>query len=320
MANYQAPSSKLWTGRTSDEQLYLHEKIRCLAIDELADTQTNKAVALLGYCCHEGVRRNQGRIGAKEGPAAIRQALSKLPNHLPESVSLFDVGDVVCVRGDMEAAQNKLAELISELLSTNTFPIVLGGGHDLAFGHYQGIQKFLNASKKSVGIINFDAHFDLRDNVNGNNSGTPFFQIARDCEALSNEFKYLCLGIRDDANNKRLFETAQALNVKHLSRDTFRMQFVDEINKWITAFMNGVDHVYVTIDLDGFSSAFAPGVSAPSPMGFSPDIVIESLKTILSSGKLISVDFAEMNPKYDSDGQTAKLAASLAHYMIHKLF
>ena len=79
------------------------------------------------------------------------------------------------------------------------------------------------------------------------------------------------------------------------------------------------DHIYVTIDLDGFSSAYAPGVSAASPMGFSPYMVLECLKTIIGSGKLISLDIAEMNPKYDIDGQTAKLAASLMHHVAHSV-
>ena len=97
------------------------------------------------------------------------------------------------------------------------------------------------------------------------------------------------------------------------------MQYVEEINQLILAFLQGVDHIYITIDLDGFSSAFAPGVSAASPMGYSQDIVLACLRTILASKKLISLDIAEMNPTYDVDGQTAKLAASLVHYVIHNL-
>ena len=164
-------------------------------------------------------------------------------------------------------------------------------------------------------LINFDAHFDLREDSNGANSGTPFYQIANE----NDPFHYLCMGIRKDANDRELYRTAQKFGVKYLERETFRMQFVEEINKWIKAFLKGVDHVYVTIDLDGFSSAFAPGVSAASPMGYSQDIALESLKTILSSNKLISVDIAEMNPKYDVDDQTAKLAASLVHFIVHSL-
>jgi len=74
----------------------------------------------------------------------------------------------------------------------------------------------------------------------------------------------------------------------------------------------------VTIDLDGFSSAYAPGVSASSPMGFSPEVVLESLELIFASKKMISIDIAEMNPKYDIDNRTAKLAASLVHFVLEK--
>ena len=186
----------------------------------------------------------------------------------------------------------------------------MGGGHDIAYGHYNDNKRPL------IGSINFDAHFDLRSDENGPNSGTPFFQIAYENEP----FHYLCLGIRKDANDKVLFQTATELNTTYVDRSTFRIQFAKEINTWIRAFMEKVDHVYVTVDLDGFSSAYAPGVSAASPMGFSPDIVLESLETIIASGKLISMDIAEMNPKFDIDNQTAKLAASLIHKVIHAEF
>lgn len=314
MTNYSASSLKLWTGRVSDNELYLHEKVRCIPLEKL-EKQSTRAFGIIGYACDEGVRRNQGRVGAKEGPNAIRSALAKMPNHLKKEIALFDVGTITCNDKDLQTSQNQLSTCIASLLELNLMPIVLGGGHDVAYAHFNGIKDHLISKNKrpSIGIINFDAHFDLRKVDDEPNSGTPFNQISNENEP----FEYVCLGIRKDANHLDLFKSAQRLGVKYLERETFRMQFVEEINKWITAFSKGVDHLYVTIDLDGFSSAFAPGVSAPSPMGFSPDIVLESLKTIINTGKLIAVDIAEMNPKYDIDGQTAKLAASLVHYIIH---
>ncbi|MBC31780.1 MAG: formimidoylglutamase [Muricauda sp.] len=316
MSHYIKPSQKIWTGRQSEQQLYLHEKVVCLPIGDL-QRQSGKTFALLGYACDEGVKRNQGRVGAKDGPQHIRRALAKMPNHLPQKKYVFDLGDVICPDGDLESAQQQLAEHVVQILQSGALPMLLGGGHDMAYGHYNGIKKYLISEKRrpSIGIINFDAHFDLREDSNGANSGTPFYQIANE----NDPFHYLCMGIRKDANDRELYRTAQKFGVKYLERETFRMQFVEEINKWIKAFLKGVDHVYVTIDLDGFSSAFAPGVSAASPMGYSQDIALESLKTILSSNKLISVDIAEMNPKYDVDDQTAKLAASLVHFIVHSL-
>ncbi|MEM8927052.1 MAG: formimidoylglutamase [Bacteroidota bacterium] len=316
MAKYHSPQKKNWSGRKSKDALYLHEKIQCLPIDQLPTTKNQ--FAILGYQCDEGVRLNQGRIGAKEGPESIRKALGKMPNHLSSLQKLIDAGDIRYERGKLENVQDLLSEQVAELLSKKAFPILIGGGHDMAHGHYNGIKKYLSSQNKrsSVGIINFDAHFDLRSDDDGPNSGTPFSQIANENEP----FHYLCLGIRKDANDRALFQTASKLNVTYVLQNTFRIQFVKEINTWIRAFMEKVDYVYVTIDLDGFSSAYAPGVSASSPLGFSPDVVLESLETITASGKLISMDIAEMNPKYDVDGLTAKLGASLIHQIIQSEF
>nr|WP_299383003.1 formimidoylglutamase [Allomuricauda sp.] len=316
MKNYSQPNTELWQGRTSNKSLYLHEKVKCVPLDEIPEPP-KKSICLLGYACHEGVKRNQGRIGAVDGPNAIKSSLGKMPNHLPSTVQLYDAGNVICLDENMEAAQTDLAAAVAMLLDKRQFPIVLGGGHDVAYGHYHGIKKHLDSKREgqSIGIINFDAHFDLRQNIQTNNSGTPFYQIALECEQEGTDFKYLCLGIRKDANDRNLFQTAKELDVTYVLSDTFQIHFLDEINIWVNAFIKTVDKVYVTVDLDGFSSAYAPGVSAPSPMGFSPQIVLECLKTIITSGKLISVDLAEMNPKFDVDGQTAKLAASLVHHI-----
>ncbi len=315
MAVYKITASGTYSGRTSEAQHYLHEKINCTELSELSKN-ASKAIALLGYACDEGVKRNQGRIGAENGPRAIRKQLGKLPNHLKADTTLFDVGTVHGT--NLEKTQELLSDKVSTLIQKGAFPILLGGGHDIAYATFNGIKAHLGNSK-TIGIINFDAHFDLRSTENGANSGTPFYQIAQNCKKTESPFHYLCLGIREDANDTQLFKTAKDLEVKYILRDTFRIQFHTEINAWINAFINNVDAVYVTIDLDGFSSAYAPGVSAPSPMGFTPDVVLESLKTILSSGKLCALDIAELNPEYDIDDQTAKLAASLIHSVMHTL-
>ncbi|WP_420602973.1 formimidoylglutamase [Flagellimonas sp.] len=320
MKHYSKPKKDTWQGRTSNKSLYLHEKVKCVPLEEIPEPP-KKSITLLGYACDEGVKRNQGRIGAVKGPDVIKTSFGKLPNHLPSHVQLYDAGSITCKNEDMEAAQNALSEAVTILLDNKQFPIVLGGGHDIAYGHYHGIKNHLDSKKEgqTIGIINFDAHFDLRKNAPNNNSGTPFYQIAMECQEENSNFNYLCLGIRRDANDRSLFQTAKDLDVNFILSDTFQIQFLDEINTWINAFIKTVDKVYVTIDLDGFSSAYAPGVSAPSPMGFTPHIVLECLKTIISSEKLISMDLAEMNPKYDIDGQTAKLAASMMHFVMHTL-
>jgi len=98
-------------------------------VDDLND-QTNDVsdidIALLGYVCDEGVRRNRGRIGAHEGPKALRDRLAKLPIHF-ESKRVVDFGDIVCIDDDMEACQIMFSNAISHLIQQNIFPIAIGG-------------------------------------------------------------------------------------------------------------------------------------------------------------------------------------------------
>ena len=317
MNNYKETDVTLWTGRKSGQQLYLHEKVQFLNLaSETPVTPLKKSFALLGYCCDDGVQRNQGRIGAVNGPDAIRRQLAKMPNHLKDETALFDLGSIYSSHGNMELAQEQLADSVTKLLEQKSIGILLGGGHDIAYGHYNGIKNHLGSNAR-LGIINFDAHFDLRSNENGNNSGTPFYQIAQDCKKNGSDFRYLCLGIRQNANDKVLFETAQNLGVTYLENIEFDTSRTEHVLKMVADFLDTLDQVYVTIDLDGFSSAFAPGVSAASPMGFSPTIVLRTLQFIMDSQKLIGMDIAEMNPEYDVDDQTAKLAASLVHFVMH---
>lgn len=318
MKNYKQAEKSFWEGRKSNDQLYLHERVRLETLENLVPTNGKKKLALLGYVCDEGVRRNKGRVGASKGPDAIRKQLGKLPNHLAIDKQLVDIGNLSCDGENLEELQTKVIETVGALIRAGMFPILLGGGHDLAYAHFMGLRNN-TATEKTIGIINFDAHFDMRSNEAGNNSGTPFYQIALDLKKQEAPFKYFCVGIRKDANDAKLFKIAEEYGTIYLERNYFSMSYLEHVQLRIMQFLEDVDLVYTTIDMDGFSSAYAPGVSAASPMGFSPDIVLESLKLILESGKLVGLDVVELNPDFDIDNATSKLAASLLHYVIHSL-
>ena len=174
-----------WTGRIDPESNSerWHQCIRPL------DQAGSKGVALLGFASDAGVKRNQGRPGATQGPQAIRRALAPLAWH--RQAPAFDAGDVVC-RGDaLEEAQQRLGERLAELLDAGHFPVALGGGHEIAFGSWQGLARHLEAQGSKhdrppqIGIVNLDAHFDLRDPSHAHSSGTPFAQMYYD--ALADE-------------------------------------------------------------------------------------------------------------------------------------
>ena len=314
---HQNPSPLQWTGRNSSLPEYWHQVIQTLP--NLAfEASEAKKVALMGYSGEEGVRRNQGRLGTGEGPAAIRKGLGTLAHHLPDNLPILDYGDIFTWEGDLEATHRVITDLTYQLLKSNHFPVWLGGGHDLAFAHGSGVLQFAQENGKKLGIVNLDAHFDLRPLVDGKgHSGSPFYQLASN---FPSQFHYLALGIQRAANPKSLFQAAEKLNTKFLVMEDFRLQRWEYIEEQISWFLDQVDALYLSVDLDGFSSAYAPGVSAPSPMGFDPEVAFKVFDLLGKSKKLISLDVVELNPTYDQDQATGRLAARCVEYVLRKNF
>ncbi|WP_109300606.1 formimidoylglutamase [Aquimarina sp. AU474] len=314
MKYYKKTNQSIWTGRASHDQLYMHEKIRCINLEShVFDHDSSKIFGLLGYACDEGVVRNQGRVGAVSGPDSIRKMLASLSNHFKEDTQIVDAGSVTCPDKNLEQTQESTSLSVQKLLSNKVFPIVLGGGHDLAYAHYRGIKK--QYPNQTIGIINLDAHFDLRQVIDQGTSGTPFYQIAQE----NDTFNYLCLGIQKASNNRELYKTAANFGVQYLENDKYTIANKSNVQQLVGDFMASVDMIYLTIDIDGFSSVYAPGVSAPSPMGFAIDIALDTIEQICNSNKLISCDIVELNPIYDKDNATARLAARLVYQIIQYL-
>jgi len=210
---------------------------------------------------------------------------------------------------------------VSKLLDLNIFPIVLGGGHETAFGNYNGALSHLDkiSSKPRIGIINFDAHFDLRPYNNEGSSGTMFKQISDICQDKNMDFSYFCIGIQQHSNTVDLFKTAKKLGVQYtLAKDILYSdgwQLLRELN----TFMRNQDYIYVTICSDVFSASFAPGVSSTQTLGLNPEIVIKLLKHILKSNRVITFDICEVAPRFDKDNITSNLAGVIIFSIVNTL-
>ncbi len=314
MPTEQITDAMMWTGRIDAAEgpraLRWHQRVRCKR-SEIADP----GVALLGFACDAGVARNFGRVGAAAGPRSIRSALANMAwqhGDLP----VFDAGDVVCVDDELESAQRAFGEEVVSLLADGFRPIGLGGGHETAYGSWLGLAAFAAKQKRipRIGIINFDAHFDLRTAERAS-SGTPFKQISDDCKRRGWPFQYACLGIAETANTAALFNQAGRLGVWWETDSVTQCAENPELLAKLDRFVRGVDWLYVSICLDVLPAGVAPGVSAPAGFGM-PLAVLESLlKSLKQSGKVRFTDIVELNPKFDIDQRTAKVAARLVWVM-----
>ncbi|WP_374928089.1 formimidoylglutamase [Kytococcus sedentarius] len=274
-------------------------------------------VGVVGFASDEGVRRNSGRQGAVDSPPLLRAALAGMAAHRP--FTLIDHGDTGYDGDDLETGHGAVGDAIAASLDADDLTLVLGGGHETAWGCYLGrarSQRF--GSDEAMGrtlVVNLDAHFDLR-HAERPSSGTPFLQMAHAEQQAGRHLDYAVVGIAEPSNTTVLFDTARQLGVRWLtdvdSTEERALSFLDEV-------MALAEHVHLEIDLDVLPADIAPGVSAPAAYGVPMRTCSAVVRHVAASGKLRIVDVAEYNPRYDIDSRTARAAARLVTDIVHAL-
>ncbi|MCB0394918.1 MAG: formimidoylglutamase [Bdellovibrionales bacterium] len=266
--------------------------------------------ALIGYTDDEGISLNNGRLGAHSAPNEIRKFLYKMsPNKNISGSFINDLGNLKKLSG-IEERHQKARGTVAEIHKLKAQRVIsLGGGHD--YGYVDGCG-FLDAlSDKNPIVINIDAHLDVRDLEFGPNSGTSFYRIR-------NEFpkaQIFQIGMQDQCNSLHHFRWCEENQILVLrwndlvnstSKLSAMLEFLgEELLKKRPAFLS--------IDMDAFSSAYAPGCSQVFPTGFAPDEILQFVEILCYRFDVRHLGLYEVSPPFDLDGRTSKLAALLAH-------
>ncbi len=301
-------ADRFWSGQVS-------ELGRFSSGDELPDEEL-RPLAIIGFASDEGVKRNAGRSGAIHGPLVIRKALANLAWHHQRKV--FDAGDIWCEEEQLIIAQSQLAGHIVHLLDMGLQPMILGGGREMVWASYQGTARYVSAGQAdaAIGVISLSSRLALADTEPQPSALSAFYQIARHCEERNLDFPCFCLGVDEQVTPVDEFDRAEEYGVLwRLSAECERSDFAD-IRKDVSEFLASLDYLYLSVSLDLFSVAAAPGVSAPSPFGLDARTGIALRRLILEEAgraevPLLLADIAECNPLEDVDGRTARLAAGL---------
>lgn len=261
-------------------------------------------VVIVGFPVDEGVRRNGGRPGAASGPDAIRARLYTLAPDARSSGSFVtllsktrDLGNLA-VSGDLESDQQELGRLLAEWISRGAIPIVLGGGHETAYGHFLG---YVNAGL-SLELVNWDAHPDvreLRDTLG--HSGSPFRQAL--CHPSGLCRRYTVAGL--------LPQSTASAHLAFIQEGGNRVFWSSEVGRETIAEVYAGEGLPLAIsfDLDAVEGISAPGVSAPSVDGLSARLWLEAAYQGGLCPRATSFDLCELNPRFDVDDRTARLAA-----------
>lgn len=254
----------------------------------------------------EGVLNVGGRVGAARGPVAMSKCLSALKGFEDNNSKIAERVDVFPDPAGISKTHQRVAEEVLALIKKELTPIVVGGGHDHIFPQIEAYSK----AGIEVGCINIDAHFDLRSPNPKVNSGSPFYL------AIEKGFikpKHLIeFGIQKQSNNKEVTSYASQKKIKTRWFDELRDGVaVAEFKKEITLLSKSVDQIILSVDLDAFSESYAPGVSAPQSEGFTSSQGIEMVEIAAALKKCTSLGVFELNPLFDQESKTARLAATL---------
>jgi agmatinase len=235
--------------------------------------------------------------GAASGPAAIRAALASEHGNMSTECGLElggdipfeDIGDLPLTEGEGDPASIRAA--FAAAARDGTVPIGLGGDHMVSFPAVAGLIEIHGPLE----ILHFDAHPDLYDDFAGDpySHASPFARIMEAGRAR----RLVQVGIRTLNRHTR----AQA--------ERFGVEIVEMRHFAADAVPIPGGPLYISVDLDGFDPAFAPGVSHHEPGGLSVRDVLNVLDRVRSP--LVGADIVELNPSRDVNGVTATLAAKL---------
>ncbi|MFB6278872.1 MAG: formimidoylglutamase [Salinibacter sp.] len=284
---------------TSDED----PRIGHLLADPVPDDESTTAV-LLGFPVDEGVVRNGGRPGAAEAPDQLRECLYGMTPDARRGEgfrqSLRRTQDAGNLVGDASLAvrQAALGDALAPPLRHDTVPIVLGGGHETAYGHFLS---YVEAGM-DVTILNWDAHPDVRPPNDGKpHSGSSFRQALAHPSGHCQH--YAVAGLQP--------HSTAAAHLQYIDDHDGDYQWADDLTP------SAITEQYeclsgptmVTFDLDAVDQAQAPGVSAPAVGGLDRDVWLHAAYRAGQCPQVTSVDVVELNPRVDVDDRTARLAA-----------
>ncbi|MHA1278337.1 MAG: agmatinase [Candidatus Helarchaeota archaeon] len=263
------------------------------------------------------------RAGTKEGPSAIRKAFNYFSLLTELGVDIFqkeivDIGDIILYPTLVDETIQIIEDKISQILLSNPdeppIPISLGGDH---FITYPIIRSFIKNSVNRIGIIIFDAHVDLYDKwlyKEQYKHCTVFHRVLDLPEIQDNDL--LFIGTRDIDYEEVAF-LAQNTIRSIPAHVFFDQKLEDLLNPELESFADqGIEEVYISIDIDALDPSIAPGSAYPIPGGLTYRQLWNCLRIITQHVRVVGFDLVEVCPPYDISDLTAITAARIIMEMI----
>ena len=283
-------------------------------------TGSGAKVAVLGVPCATPYAAT-GLYAAK-APAAVREsaaieaaatshfdfdrmapAIAMGPDNTP---LIVDCGDLDYDAADHAANRARITKAVAEILAAGAVPIVLGGDDSSGIPILHGYAEDA-AENGPLTILQFDAHIDWRDEVNGERFGLSSpMRRASEMEWVENMVQ---VGARAVGSARPSdYEDACAWGVDFITAAQLHR---DGIGAVVNAIPEGA-RVFVNFDLDGLDPSVAPGVIGPAPGGLFMHQALALLNGVAEKATIAGFCLVEFAPELDRDGQSALCAYRLS--------
>jgi len=270
--------------------------------------------------CFVGVPLDIGtsnRSGTRFGPKQIRaESVLLRPYNMwtraaPfDSLQVADIGDVPINAFDLKDSVRRIESFYDDMLRHDVRPLTLGGDHTLSLPILRAMAK----KHGPLALLHIDAHADINPHMFGEEiaHGTPFRRAFE--EGLLDADYVFQIGLRGtgytaedfDWARERGFQVIQAEQLWHQSA----VPLMDQIRQKI-----GTRPVYLSFDIDSLDPAYAPGTGTPEIGGLTSIQALEIIRGCRGLS-LVGADLVEVSPPYDTNGNTALLAANLLFEML----
>jgi agmatinase len=257
------------------------------------------------------------RPGARFGPRGIRtNAYEPGTYHLDLGIEIFDhlevvdAGDAYCPHGMVESSLDNVKKKVADVVNLGIIPIVLGGDHTITWPAATAVAEKHGFGR--VGMIHFDAHADTADTIDGNlaSHGTPMRRLIESGAIPAKNF--VQIGLRGYWPGADVWKWMGDQGMKwHLMDEVHRRGLDAVITDAIAEASDGVDHIYVSVDIDSLDPAFAPGTGTPEPGGIASVDMLRALRRIAIETSLVGFDVMEVAPPYDHADCTVNVAHRL---------
>ncbi|MGC5324230.1 agmatinase family protein [Brevibacillus sp. SYSU BS000544] len=253
--------------------------------------------------------------GAHAHPLQFRQLLSAFTTYnFDKDIELselaaVDLGDVSMHVTDILRCHKNIEEALHEVTQQLTaLPVVIGGDHSITYPAITGIKR---AKPQRIGLIQFDAHLDVRDtSYGGPSNGTPMRSLI-ESETVRGE-DMVTIGLRSFANSREYRRYAEAKGMTLITANQVRERGMEQVVADSIRYLEEkCDAIYITFDVDAMDQSVVPGVPAIGPAGLSATDLFAAAFAVGQCNKVIGMDMVCVDPTKDVRDMTSRVALHL---------